>query len=1155
MEIQSVFFNDDPTCVATVLICDDDPLAVQVGQILQEKGCNVRFLSPEEILQPLNVDFPSFLLIDPDSCDPLVVCSLPDSTIAPIVWSRNDDPFLRNRLFKCGLLDFLSKNDDIDETIRELVLLFKTVRNNITFHVTFISPSQTEHIAFRNLSRHRNYRQCYLYRSKEAQHKWMHDNHELPDLIVLDISDHDHKETVFELVRYVRMIRLSELVIIVLIHEHDPHLISKLYRAGVDDVLLAPYSAEELLNSMTRYLDYRIGKRRLKYEQSLSNQLKNMINSSSIVSKTDPEGNITYVNQQFCQISGFTQDELIGQPHSIVRHPDNSPLIFERMWNILQQKKIFQGMMMNRRKDGGAYYVDTTIAPILDDGDDIIEYISIRHDITPLIEKQHQIESKRQKIQDVLDAQHSLICMVDKIDGIRQANRGFYDFLGISQHEREHWGFHNLHELFMDIDNALQIRHGERYVWLERLYELRGKFVKVAMRGGDANHRIFSIHVEKIYDDTFSDGVCYLVSFDDVTELNRALKEAKEASETESRFLATMSHEIRTPLNGILGFTELLRETPLDTQQRQYLQAVESSGETLRQIINDILEVMKLEREEIELHNAPITLIPELETLLYPFYAQAAKKGVLLLVFIDPALPITVNADLLRLKQILINLIGNAIKFTSSGKRVYVRIKNLSETGSSLRIGITVADEGIGIHPDHKEKIFKAFVQANNSIAREFGGTGLGLNIVLRVTKAMGGNLSFRSIYGKGSVFSTRFTFDSECRHYAYSLPKENIYFYIPWGKPIPKSRLIERYIKRFNQNGTITIDTLHQLSEKENNASNLLFVFPETLGRTELSSLIKRFERIRFYLVPSTSANSIDSFKSSSNVRSLPAEPTWSVLCTELDLCDTQILTQLPSVKQTRFKGLKILIAEDNEVNRFYIQEVLGKLGIDFEMAHDGYEAVKKFITSSFNLVLMDINMPNLDGVSATQQIRRLEQEMGTPHTPIIGLSADAVDKNIAIYLSHGLDGYLIKPLRKSELIRVLEELFFTHIVETDDLLEENIEHEMHPKNHATGSLANSVSERLELPLEIIFELFRKYIANAQALLAQLFSEVEVKNALHSLKGISQNLYLEPISSMCTALENDLKTLEADEITIRIDAIHQETDQIITRMQQELNA
>lgn len=786
-----------------ISIIDNSALAKQLAESFAERGCDIHHIDSIDALQTLAQS--DYLILDP--------LGFPDYDFGPfleknesvpvIIWSDIVEMSERDRYFQHGVIDILSKNEPLGEICSNLRELFSNISDNHAFHITLISDDPIYKDHFSALVRHRGYRNCYIDNIEILKNKWEEHEHELSDLIVLDMMKENLSEKCFSLIRYLRSERFSEIPIIAIIKDEEPNFIRKLYRYGINDIVHFPYHADMLINALTRHLDFKISKKRFHYDKHLSSQLKAMIDSSSIVSKTNPKGIITYVNDQFCGISGYSREELIGKPHNIIRHPDNSPLLFKQMWHIIQNKKIFHGIMMNRHKNGSPYYVDTTIAPVLNDVDEIVEYISIRHDITPLIEKQHEIEAKRKKIQNVLDAQTSLVCMIDKIKGIENANKSFLDFLGTRTLKEFKESFNDLHDLFLDIDGSIQIRETERYVWLDQLYEKKKRFNKIAMKDYKNNHHIFAIHVEKIPDPSFSEGICYLVSFEDVTELNRALKEAQEASEVESRFLATMSHEIRTPLNGILGFTELIHETSLSEEQKRYFDAVQYSGETLRQIINNILDVMKFSRKNPTFESIPMNLIPELETLFFPFYAQAKEKGVDLLIYIDPTLPITVQTDSLRLKQILNNLIANAIKFTPAGKKVYVRIKKLYENNGKIKVSFSVADEGIGIKENHKSRIFNPFTQADNTIAREFGGTGLGLNIVLRLVDGMEGHLNLKSIDAQGSVFNVKLTFRADAEHYPYRSAHQTTYLYLPSSELTPRFALLERYLKNFTAMGT----------------------------------------------------------------------------------------------------------------------------------------------------------------------------------------------------------------------------------------------------------------------------------------------------------------------------------------------------------------
>ena len=1153
--INTISHTSVSTCAFTIALIDSDQkLNNHIAQKLRAVGATVlQAFSSDEIVSVIAQN-PDFIILDPifDACDEFKLRDYLSNPQAAgvVIFASDANQQRREYLFESGILEFFSKEEPLEDVANEFIRLFETIKHNGAYHVTMIGGTDFSQQKFKQLVLHRDYRLCFLNTCSELMAKWNDHTHELPDLLVLDFTSPQHIDEALSLIHFVRTVKLSEIPIVLLLNETEAHYTSKFYRMGVNSILVRPYPYEKLLSKITHHLDYQISKKWLNHEQSLSNQLRAMIDASSIVSKADPRGIITYVNDAFCEITGYSREELIGAPHNIVRHPENYPLFFEQMWETIQNKKMFRGIIKNRRKNGTSYFVDSTISAILDDNDDISEYISIRYDITPLIEKQHEIEEQHRRIQNVLDAQTSLICMVDKSKGVVQSNRGFMEFLGIKSLDPKECGFTNLSDLFLDADDLFHIDNNERLVCLDRLYEMRGQLIKVAMKDRFFNHHVFAIHVEKIQDNHFTKGICYLVSFEDITSLNRALREAKASSEAESRFLATMSHEIRTPLNGILGFAELLSETPLDEQQQKYLKTIEYSGETLRQIINDILDVMKFDRETLELNLEPVNITGELESIIYPFYSIAHKKEVDLIVFIDPKLPTSVNVDFFRIKQVLINLLSNAIKFTPSGKKVYVRIKKLKATDGKVTIGFTIADEGIGVRPQHKADIFKAFVQADNSIAREFGGTGLGLNIVTRVIAAMKGKIAFKSTFGLGSVFNILFEFTYNADKPNYQCQVHTTHLYLSQSKPTARFLLIERYLHRFAccDSHVYRNSTLDQLPDE---AQNHIILFMDMMSVQEIHVIIKRFTHAKLFIIPSLMSSSSNEF-SAPNVIYVNEEISWSTIANRLEIDDQHIQPHVQEVQAVTFDNLRILVAEDNEVNQLYIQELLTRLNIEHDLAHDGYQAVKKFMTSSYDLVLMDINMPNMDGITAIEQILQYEQESGAKHTPVIGLSADAVAKNIEMYLSKGLDGYLIKPLRKSELTLLLNDYFSSHAI-----IQTIPDHTTEPLMSNDKNLILFVASKIELPEEIVVNLFKKFIANAEAILTQFQKEHEdttaLKMAVHSLKGISRNLYLTELGNMCERFEKDLTILSSDEKSTRLAELGKETQKIVAQMKSEL--
>lgn len=532
------------------------------------------------------------------------------------------------------------------------------------------------------------------------------------------------------------------------------------------------------------------------------------------------------------------------------------------------------------------------------------------------------------------------------------------------------------------------------------------------------------------------------------------------------------------------------------------------------------------------------------------FYAIARKKEVDLLVFIDPKLPVSVDVDFLRLKQVVNNLLSNAIKFTPSGKKVHVRIKKLKTLNDRVTIGFTFADEGIGVRPEHKTDIFKPFIQADNSIAREFGGTGLGLNIVTRVTTAMKGKMSLKSTFGSGSVFNIKFEFTFSDSKPNYQCQVHTTHLYLAQSKPTARFLLVERYLNHFACcDSHILRETV--LNPLYNDPDHHIVLFMEMMSVQEIQEVIERFVHAKIFIVPSHMGVSSMKF-SGANVICLNEEISYSTIVNRLEIDDHDIAVQAQEVQEVTFDNLRILVAEDNEVNQLYIAELLNRLNIGHDLAHDGYQAVKKFMLGNYDLILMDINMPNMDGITATQQILQYEKETTAKHTPIIGLSADAVANNITEYLSKGLDGYMIKPLRKSELTKLLCDYFTPHAIlqKTEDPIQQAV-------TDAESSLINFVAYKIELSKEIVKTLFEKFISNSETILTKFEEDHEdamaLKMAVHSLKGISRNLFIETLSTLCEAFEKDLATLTLDEKKDRLSQLRKETLKIITQMKGEL--
>ena len=517
------------------------------------------------------------------------------------------------------------------------------------------------------------------------------------------------------------------------------------------------------------------------------------------------------------------------------------------------------------------------------------------------------------------------------------------------------------------------------------------------------------------------------------SQLETARDAAEAATKAKSQFLATMSHEIRTPMNGVIGMTELMLETPLDKAQQEYIKTIQQSGDALLVIINDILDFSKIESDMLELENIDFNLWEFVECVIELFRNMTTEKGLELSFHIDENVPHTISTDMNRLRQVLVNLINNAIKFTNQG-----HISLLIESDSNERIKFRVKDTGIGISPQALENLFHPFTQADSSTTRKYGGTGLGLTISKKIIEFMGGSIYVNSEENRGSEFI--FTI-----------------------KPITASMAVEdsdKYKELFKDKNILIVDdnnvnlkclthicsiwhmnttgfdhpqkVVDYLNQKapEFDLALLDYNMPEFNG-VELARQIHSIAK--YQDLPLSLLSSSDVLEERSELhkhflnhmtKPLKKQQLATIISQLLGQSEDDVKhkTLISNNQYTDFSHLKVLLAEDNLVNQKVASGILKKLAIEVDVAQNGLEAVEKVQKNTYQLIFMDMQMPVMDGITATTEIRKLKLEN---QPTIIAMTANASPEDKENCFQAGMNDFISKPFKLDKVETVLEQWF----------------------------------------------------------------------------------------------------------------------------------
>lgn len=833
------------------------------------------------------------------------------------------------------------------------------------------------------------------------------------DLVILNATDRDWSQVTFRLRSFDGKVRT---------------LSAKLTQMVVDGTHVGVCCLGSIASS-----DHRFEEARAAY-QILADDLP-----LKLVHK-DLEGRRTFANLSYCQMHGLTLAEVIGKTDFDLFPAEIAQRYFDDDRVVIESGQTLHGIEQ-AELGGETHIIDRMKTPLRNSKGDIIGVQVLFWDVTDGVAAKQALRASEAHYMSLVESLPLSVFRKDADFRLVFGNKRFCDTLGMSV---EQFSGKTDFDLFP--------------------YDFAAKY-----RRDDIDILQTGKTIEDVEDIVHSDGQTYYIQtlkcpirdaegqiigiqgmFWDVSDRKRAeqaLRKAKEAADAASKaksdFLANMSHEIRTPMNAVIGMTELLLDTALTANQREYLSIVQESGESLLTLINDVLDFSKIEAGKFELDRVPFDIRETLGDTMKSLAVRAARARLELAFEVGRDVPQTLEGDFARLRQIVVNLVGNAIKFTPAGEVVLtVSCDSKSEDGTVLHFSVT--DTGIGIPPDKLESIFEEFQQVDSSTTRTYGGTGLGLAISSRLVDLMGGRIWVESELGEGSTF--HFTAQFGLADESWQQARQQTDLVADLSVLIVDDNSTNRRILReMMQNwgmrpvvASSAREALKQLQESQACGQPIRLLLsdvnmPEADG-FQLAEWIREDPRLDPLLIVMLTSGGRegdgerrDQLRIATRLmKPLKQSEVFDAIVTTLgvDVMHAAIREAEPRHANTQIRPLKILLAEDNLANQKLAVGVLSKQGHQVTIANNGREAVQAWADDNFDVILMDVQMPDMDGFEATNAIRRLEGYSGG-HIPIVAMTAHAMSGDRDRCLESGMDEYLSKPIRARQIADKLASLF----------------------------------------------------------------------------------------------------------------------------------
>lgn len=792
------------------------------------------------------------------------------------------------------------------------------------------------------------------------------------------------------------------------------------------------------------------------------------------------DGSIGFWNEAAERIFGYSEAEAMGRDLHALLAAEQYQVEFKQAFRHFQQTGSGAAMgkvleLRARRKNGEEFPVEVSISPVRIGGK--WHAVGIIRDITERKRVAEELEESRQRLQDIFNFLPDATMVIDAQGRLIAWNRAAEEMTGWKAEQLLHQGNFAYAAPFygeampMLIDYVLrpELKPEQYDKLVTQPDRVVGEGFCPAVRGAGAYlygtaSRLYDRHgqvigaIESIRDvsERWRAAEALKQSRKELLEANQQLQEAmdqaqlmsqkaQEANQAKSEFLANVSHEIRTPLNGVIGMTGLLLDTELDPEQQKYAEIVRASGEALLTLINDILDFSKIEARKLDLEILDFDLRTTVEDTAEMLAARAHEKGLELVCLIDPQLPAQLRGDPGRLRQIIINLVGNAVKFTQQGE-VSIRVERVQEDDKQVTVKVAISDTGIGIPADRIPILFTPFTQVDGSTTRRYGGTGLGLAISKELTQMMGGSIGVDSAEGRGSTF----WFTAVLEKQPAGMP--------PVLEPVGDLAGVKVLVVDDNETNRLLTTTLlrswkcicEEAAEAETALSRLqaaaaegspfqvaiLDMLMPGVDGIELGRRIKQEESVsRTQLIMLTSLGQQGDLGElerigfacylSKPIRQSQLRECLAIVLGQKNQAEEglprRIITSHTLPRSNR-RNARILLAEDNPTNQVVAVSILKKLGYSADVAANGLEAVDALRSLPYDVVLMDCQMPEMDGFEATNLIRSGTAGVRNPQIPIIAMTAHALKGDRERCLEAGMDDYIAKPIKPVELEAVLE-------------------------------------------------------------------------------------------------------------------------------------